>query len=76
MSTKTKNAKQVQVFYSEIENRIVLLKKVAIPVKKTTSQRTYVELSPSLQPTKRKCIIRNNHMSLSSNFGLNYLGSL
>ena len=76
MSTKTKNSKQVQVFYSDRENRIVLLKKIAIPVKKTTSQRSYVELSPSLQPTNKKCIIKNNHMSLFSNFGLNYLGNL
>lgn len=76
MSQKTKNAKQIQIFFSEKENRIVLLKKIGIPVNFKSSQKTYVELSPSLQPTKSKYIIKNNHMSLVSNYGLNYLGNL
>jgi hypothetical protein len=73
MTTRTND---IQVFYDVTANRIVPMKKAVTPVKGRKPVKTYVALSNSLTPTKTKYVIRNNHMSLTSTFGLNLLGTL
>lgn len=75
-TTRTARTTDIQVFYDVAANRIVPVRKTTTAVKGRKPVRTYVALSDTLRPTATKYVIKNNHMSLASTFGLNLLGTL